>query len=155
MVLSSLWGVIKLGHWEVQSRAKENAAHHACVPWQVPLRAGLSLSPALLHSPLFLPPPQNVWLPTKLICSLCFSGLIRRHLPYGLCLLRAVPQDARQRTPHWPLDWAVHALCSLSSGVPIQQHDSTNRHCSFQHLQRVQSWDVQRPCSDHALRCGL
>lgn len=55
-------------------------------PWQAPLGCGVepSLSSALLHSLCY---PSSKYLSAKLICSLCFHGLVWQHLPYGPSLL--------------------------------------------------------------------
>lgn len=69
-----------------------------------------SCSPLL---PLCLPPPQNVWLSTKLICSICFNSLVWHCLPYGPCSLPTMVSRSQTHLPD-------HGWMELLSSHPEQ-----------------------------------
>lgn len=86
-----------------------------CGPGRSLLAVVLS-SPFLLLSSAPSASPYSKCLSTKLICSLCFNGLVWQHLPYGPCWL---PTTASARWAAHPAPTAAFKCTAPGPGLSV------------------------------------
>lgn len=118
--------------------------------WQAPLGCDVELS---LSPPLPLPPPpQNVCLLNSFAAFASMASFGSTFHTVPACCPPQPQQLGSTSWTHcclhghslWP--GAICALCPLSSGVPIQHHEPTNRTCSFSSIHSGWGTDTCRDC---------